>query len=603
MKVFGAWGERVARKLNAKLGTFEPQPVPVSPAAPTESPPKAIQDTMSAGSGAIRLEAAKTTVLPPLDIDALLASAPTTGNAVPPPAPAKSRSSVNIPRVALDSRENDAPVRVAEVAARSVAGNKGNSPGVKKLSINPSIRKPAPGKAPSSTTRSNLAAGKNPIVSATAPQAAVATSTGAANTFLFADDPAQQRADFLAAVAQRKPELLAMATQAVEQLGSPPGDPAADKGFTALLDLFFKRPEVFKNIVPRMLADLHVPGVGDLGHVSRRVAMFRTLAEQLARPERVTQGAGTYTCVVSVAQVSMIQANPSGYYDMVRDLLIRGQYDAGHRLPVPIAADYTALDRQRRGLEGQGRSELDALIQSSLFNYARATTQPDGSPTGDAGFTSLGQSNSRSRPAGNRPSASSPSPGGRGSAGSGRTVYGGDQASPGQDPQGLTIGQIFALVNRVAMGGNWQPISFLDRPAGVSEEQWNEKINQDWETVYDQITGFRAQQARATFEGDLPDSYFKDTTSWGVPVGIYTEAGTFHEVLIQEIERPLPGQPGKVRYYDPATRQVQEADEVQFRNSVVHILMPNSTWGGQQILAHRERASDSAFRTSLRDER
>lgn len=335
----------------------------------------------------------------------------------------------------------------------------------------------------------------------------------------------------------------------VTSTGNAQNDRQAMRDLLALLE---RDPALFKAMMADMQDVMDAPPVLDnpLSRPERRIGLFQELIGQLARPESISQGQGTVTCAASVAQVMLLHVDPGAYYDLVRDLIVKGSHTTkgGHVIEFP-------RDLPRRS----GRTLLDAAIQGVLYNEAQSFPAT-GRRTSGTGDESEGQSNA-SRPAGTRPR-------GRGNQGAGGAQYGGDEAEGG-----LYTGQIDRLIEELT-GKPWVWEDITD-----ADDKYRDQL---WRALKAHITGERdsIDERFADFEiggnsssGDGSDQ----TRAWGVPVGIYTAGGAFHEVLIQGFEK------GDVVYYDPATGRQERASEQIFLESLCQVLVPDSGWKDYRV--------------------
>lgn len=352
--------------------------------------------------------------------------------------------------------------------------------------------------------------------------------------------------------------------EAIDRLTSTGNARRDQQALADLVVLLERDPALFKQIMAETNAALNAPPMVDnpLSRPERRVELFQQLIGQMARPESISQGQGTVTCAASVAQVMLLHIDPRAYFDMVRDLITVGSHTTrgGHVLDFP-------RDMPRE----HGRTQLDAVIQSVLYNEAQKFP-PAGQPVAGTGDQTAAGGNP-SRPAGSRPS------GGRGSPGSGGAQYGGEAVEGG-----LHTGQIDRLLeNLTGTSWTWEDITDAD-------DGYRAKV---WDALKAHMTGERPRSDHpyADFDLDRPLSEADGsaaTRGWGVPAGIYTASGIHHEVLIQGFEK------GHVIYYDPATGRQERVPEAMFFESLCHVMLPESGLPEKGFTDPRDRQGEGA---------
>lgn len=319
----------------------------------------------------------------------------------------------------------------------------------------------------------------------------------------------------------------------INRLTSPAGDPNAQKALDDIKELLKERPKHAARILEDMGQNLdkECPDTGGFGDPENRKGLFREVIGKLAHPDQIYQGRDTSDCGPAVVQTILAKANPMRYWKMARDLMSEGQFAMGEGA-VPIKGNPSAIPFPG---DATRRSPLDTLMQRSLFRYAKDHIDPSGPPFGGTGDESEGQSNAL------RPSGSRARP--RGTGGTG--LFG------GENDDGLSVGQIKGLLNTVLTDGNWKAINM-------------DKLNER-----DRLGAWQGLKKRLRPDKKSADDAQRvDSEQLGVPVGVYTKSGAFHEVLVKRVRN------GTVTFFDPATRRAEKMPEKDFLASVSQMLLP-----------------------------
>lgn len=328
---------------------------------------------------------------------------------------------------------------------------------------------------------------------------------------------------------------LARIEETIDRLTSPPGDPASRKTLEDIKDLFRERPTHVARILEDMAGNLdeRAPDTGAFGNPANRKALFQEIIQKIAHPDKIFQGGGTSDCGPAVVQSILANAHPLRYYEMAKSLMLEGSFALG-KGGTPFEANPKAIPYP--GDPNTWRTSLDTLIQRSLSNFAKENLSKGGPEFGGtadataAGGNPLRPSGSRARPP-------------RGTGGTG--TYG------GLDDDGLTANQIRGLLNTVLTDGQWK---------GLDLDKMNPRRR---------LGAWHALKKRVKPEKKSADGAVKvDPEQLGVPVGVFTKSGSFHEVLVKRVAR------GKVYYFDPATGSREKMNEKDFLASVSQMLLP-----------------------------
>lgn len=278
-----------------------------------------------------------------------------------------------------------------------------------------------------------------------------------------------------------------------------------------------------KTILDHIEARLNQPVHPDIAEGLNRAQEQNVLHEiirTVAHPGAINQGEGTYTCTTAVVQQLLARAMPADYVGMATGFI----FDGVARTPTgeTIALDTAELYERELGLK-TGRGAVDAIFQGSLLAYAQKTFEADG-------VTSEG----------GRFSASFTFGGGRFSV---RAIFGSEDV-----PGGLTAKQVGGLLEKV--------FGIKTTDIEVTEE--------NRETAFGMFTA-SLERARS---GDASLGSSARVISNGIPVGVQTQEGKFHEILVRDIKD------GRVTYVDPVDGKEHEIPESDFKANLVSIKVP-----------------------------
>ncbi len=290
-----------------------------------------------------------------------------------------------------------------------------------------------------------------------------------------------------------------------------------------------------KTILDHLAARLDQPVHADVADGLNRSQEHNALHEivrTVAHPGAINQGEGTYTCTTAVVQQMLARTMPADYVGMATGLIFDGV--AAAPTGTKIALDTAELYEREIGRK-TGRGAVDAIFQGSLLAYAQKT------------FPAVGD-----EVEGGRFSRSFVFGGGRFSA---RATYGSLTAEGG-----LTSGQVGGLLEKV-LGLKTQDIQISDTNREVAYGMFQTSLD-------------KAQT------GDVSLGASARGVSSGIPVGVQTQDGKFHEILVQDISD------GKVSYIDPVDGKEHQIDEDDFKFNLRSIKVPAQapsrfTLGGQ----------------------
>ncbi|MBM3268321.1 MAG: hypothetical protein FJZ01_11790 [Candidatus Sericytochromatia bacterium] len=278
---------------------------------------------------------------------------------------------------------------------------------------------------------------------------------------------------------------------------------------------------IIDHLAARADQPLH-PQIAEGLNGSQQNGAIHDLIHSVAHPESINQGEGTYTCTTAVVQTLLAVSYPADYVGMTAGLL----YDGVGRTPTgeAIKLDTTELYENEIGRR-TGRGITDAVFQGSLLTYAQQSFPADGGK----GVT------------GGRFSASYTFGGGRFSR---SVTFGGEQQG------GLTSTQVGGLLDKV-LGIKTQDIEVTagNRDQAFSMFTTSLSVARDSDNK-----GMGARERRALQNG--------------IPVGVETQDGRFHEILVTD------ARDGKVFYMDPVDGKTHDMDEGEFKERLRAIKVP-----------------------------
>ena len=260
-------------------------------------------------------------------------------------------------------------------------------------------------------------------------------------------------------------------------------------------------------------------------------SLLSDLISTVTKPTNIFQGTGTNSCTGAVVQILMARSGPAEYVRFAAGLMFDGAgiTPAGSRVPLDTSE---FLDREVN--KNTGRGPFNAIIQGSLVEYGRSLIPGQGE--GVEGGRGRGTPGSYGGGRGN---------GVPGAPGKG-TFGGGDE--------GLTAAQVGALVKGV-FGVQATNVEINDTNRSMAEDLIMRGLDGYLANVEDAPASQRSVNASRAL-------------SRGVPVGIRTDEGRLHQVLVLSYEG------NKVQYHDPGDGQTKEIDAKEFVASLASVMAP-----------------------------
>lgn len=276
---------------------------------------------------------------------------------------------------------------------------------------------------------------------------------------------------------------------------------------------------IIDHLSARLGQDVHADVADGLNQMQERNALHEII-RTVAHPGRINQGEGTYTCTTAVVQQMLARTMPADYVGMATGFV----YDGVAKTPTgeKIALDTAELYEREIGWK-TGRGAVDAIFQGSLLAYAAKTFPQEGQTL-----------------EGGRFSARYTFGGGRYSA---KITFG-----SGDTDGGLTSKQVTGLLEKV-FGIKTQDIDVTD-------------------TNRDMAYGMFQSSLDKAKTGDASLGATARVVASGIPVGVQTRDGRFHEILVQDIKD------GEVTYIDPVDGKEHKVDEADFKLNLVSIKVP-----------------------------
>jgi hypothetical protein len=322
--------------------------------------------------------------------------------------------------------------------------------------------------------------------------------------------------------------------QVVKQLCDPATQPGQlaertlyDLGSMLETGVLAERDQTGKTILDHLAARVGQPLAPPLAqglNEKQQAGAIHDIIHSVANPGSINQGVDTFTCTTAVVQTLLAVSMPADYVAMTTGLM----FDGVGRAPTGelIKLDTAELFERELGRK-TGRGITDAVVQGSLLSFAQAALPSDGKPAAEGG----------------RFSASYVFGGGRFSV---SVTFGGNADG------GLTSSQVGGLLEKV-LGIKTQDIEVSD-------------TNRD--LAYGMFT---SSLETAKSGKSLLDAKQKRVVSNGIPVGVETSDGKFHEILVTDIRE------GKVVYIDPVDGKSHEMAEDDFKAHLKAIKVPSKT--------------------------
>ncbi len=254
----------------------------------------------------------------------------------------------------------------------------------------------------------------------------------------------------------------------------------------------------------------------------------------LAKPESIIQGKGTATCAAAVVQILVARSDPEHYAKLMANLLFEGSARAPDGGRIVLTTDEL---RNRELGKDTGRGAFNAAVQGSLMDFARRLE-----PGGDATFD------------GGRYRTAATYGGGRYRS---TATYGGETSQA----EGLTADQVKALVDRM-LDGAASSVAITDGNRADALGALQAALEGR------RYTGRAVRKA----QDDLLKAYSKDVKSGnvsGVPVGVQTESGDLHEILVLGMTAT------DVIFQDPGDGQTKQVSRSQFEADMRSVVLPS----------------------------